>query len=52
MPTLQSPDAPLKPPPDASGSTRAAGVVGLAVMCSRVLGLARDQIFAGLFGAG
>lgn len=35
-----------------SSSTRAAGVVGLAVMCSRVLGLARDQIFAGLFGAG
>ncbi len=34
------------------GSTRAAGVVGLAVMCSRVLGLARDQIFAGIFGAG
>jgi len=31
---------------------RAAGVVGLAVLCSRVLGLARDQIFAALFGAG
>ena len=27
-------------------------MVGLAVMCSRVLGLARDQIFAALFGAG
>ena len=27
-------------------------MVGLAVMCSRVLGLARDQIFAGIFGAG
>ena len=39
-------------PSGASGSTRAAGIVGLAVMCSRVLGLARDQIFAGLFGAG
>ena len=39
-------------PSSASGSTRAAGIVGLAVMCSRVLGLARDQIFAGLFGAG
>ena len=34
------------------GSTKAAGIVGLAVMCSRVLGLARDQIFAGIFGAG
>src|SRR4051812_50182738 len=31
-------------------NTRAAGVVGLAVMCSRILGLARDQIFLGLFG--
>src|SRR5205085_3589420 len=30
----------------------AAGVVGLAVMCSRVLGLIREQIFAALFGAG
>ncbi len=35
-----------------SRSTRAAGVVGLAVMCSRILGLAREMIFAGLFGAG
>jgi putative peptidoglycan lipid II flippase len=33
-------------------STRAAGVVGLAVLCSRVLGLAREQIFAALFGGG
>lgn len=33
-------------------STKAAGVVGLAVMCSRLLGLVREQIFAGLFGAG
>ena len=29
-------------------NTRAAGVVGLAVLCSRVLGLAREQIFAAL----
>src|SRR5690242_21915386 len=33
-------------------STRATGVVGLAVLCSRVLGLIRKQVFAGLFGAG
>ena len=31
---------------------RSAGAVGIAVMCSRVLGLVREQIFAGLFGAG
>jgi putative peptidoglycan lipid II flippase len=33
-------------------STRATGVVGIAVLCSRVLGLIREQIFAGIFGAG
>ncbi len=33
-------------------NTRAAGVVALAVMSSRILGLAREVIFAGLFGAG
>src|SRR5437868_15437872 len=33
-------------------STRATVVVGIAVMCSRVLGLIREQVFAGLFGAG
>ncbi len=32
--------------------TKAAGVVAGAVMLSRVLGLARELIFAGLFGAG
>ncbi|MCK9174491.1 MAG: murein biosynthesis integral membrane protein MurJ [Desulforhopalus sp.] len=31
---------------------RSAGSVGIAVMCSRVLGLVREQIFAGFFGAG
>src|SRR5471032_3471993 len=31
-------------------STKAAGIVGLAVMCSRILGLIREQIFAALFG--
>jgi putative peptidoglycan lipid II flippase len=38
--------------PDRRISTRATGVVGIAVMCSRVLGLVREQVFAGLFGAG
>jgi putative peptidoglycan lipid II flippase len=33
-------------------SARATGIVGIAVMCSRVLGLIREQVFAGLFGAG
>lgn len=51
---------PREIPADATGgeqraerlNTRAAGVVGLAVLCSRVLGLAREQIFAALFGGG
>jgi putative peptidoglycan lipid II flippase len=33
-------------------NTRAAGIVGLAVMCSRVLGLVREQVFAAMFGGG
>jgi len=31
---------------------RAAGIVGVAVMGSRLLGLVREQIFAAMFGAG
>jgi len=31
---------------------RSAGAVSGAVMCSRVLGLVREQVFAGMFGAG
>lgn len=31
---------------------RSAGIVSIAVMASRVLGLVREQVFAGLFGAG
>jgi putative peptidoglycan lipid II flippase len=38
------------PPPSEKLNTRAAGIVGLAVLCSRVLGLARDTIFYALFG--
>jgi putative peptidoglycan lipid II flippase len=42
-------------PPDARSdrlNTKAAGIIGLAVMCSRLLGLLREQIFAALFGGG
>ena len=31
---------------------KSAASVGVAVMCSRILGLVREQVFAGLFGAG
>jgi len=33
-------------------STRATGVVGIAILSSRLLGLVREMEFAGLFGAG
>jgi putative peptidoglycan lipid II flippase len=33
-------------------NTKAAGIISLAVMCSRLLGLLREQIFAALFGGG
>lgn len=35
-----------------TGSRKSAGVVGLAVVGSRVFGLARELVFAGMFGAG
>jgi putative peptidoglycan lipid II flippase len=33
-------------------NTKAAGIVGLAVLCSRLLGLVRELVFAALFGGG
>ena len=52
-------DIPAAAPSDAAGAprheklnTRAAGVVALAVLGSRILGLVRDQVFGTLFGGG
>jgi putative peptidoglycan lipid II flippase len=44
--------APRPPPAKERINTRAAGVIGIAVMCSRVLGLIRETLFASLFGGG
>ncbi len=41
-----------KPSASTGKIARSAGAVSGAVMCSRVLGLVREQIFAGMFGAG
>ena len=41
-----------KPAQDTGKIARSAGTVGVAVMCTRILGLIREQIFAGFFGAG
>ena len=48
----QGPRAPTAHTPAERLNTRAAGVVGLAVMCSRILGLIREQVCAALFGGG
>jgi putative peptidoglycan lipid II flippase len=37
---------------DSGKIAKSAGTVGIAVMCSRILGLVREQIFAAMFGAG
>ncbi|MEY2497041.1 MAG: putative peptidoglycan lipid flippase [Verrucomicrobiota bacterium] len=37
--------------PNQRVSTRATGIVGIAILCSRILGLLREVIFASLFGA-
>jgi putative peptidoglycan lipid II flippase len=37
---------------DRRASTRAAGIVGIAILSSRILGLIREMVFAALFGAG
>lgn len=44
--------SPIKPSSATGRIARSAGTVSIAVMCSRVLGLIREQVFAGLFGAG
>jgi putative peptidoglycan lipid II flippase len=41
-----------KPARDTGKIAKSAGIVSIAVMCSRVLGLVREQVFAIMFGAG
>ncbi len=47
-----APGAPLPPPPAGASVARSAAVMGVATSLSRVAGLAREQVFAFLFGAG
>src|SRR3979411_531600 len=52
-PADDSTSGPQPSPPPARAeklNTKAAGIVGLAVLCSRILGLVREQVFAALFG--
>src|SRR5213082_704602 len=43
--------SPMAHVPNQRVSTRATGIVGIAILCSRILGLLREVIFASLFGA-
>lgn len=43
---------PEEPRPAGPSLARHASIISLAVIASRILGLVRDQVFAGLFGAG
>ena len=44
--------APAAPAPDEPDTRRSAGIVGIAVIGSRMFGLVREQVFAAMFGAG
>src|SRR5256885_2194507 len=52
MVTTAGPPPPLGPPGEELRVARHAGIVGAATLLSRVLGLAREQVMAILFGAG
>ena len=56
MPQPEPPLSPAsprgEPAPAAARLARSAGLIGVATMMSRVLGLARDIVYAWLFGAG
>src|SRR5210317_1811546 len=55
MTQATSPPSGTLPPQDPQGEThqisRAAGLIGAATFCSRILGFIRDIILANLFGA-
>ena len=51
-PAVASPESPDGGTSSASRLAKSAGIVGSATLASRVLGLARDQLLAFLFGAG
>jgi putative peptidoglycan lipid II flippase len=50
--TDAAPQSEVKPPEKRRSVARSAGIVSIAVMFSRVLGLVREVVFASFFGAG
>ena len=51
-PAVASPEPPNGGSPSATRLAKSAGIVGIATLASRLLGLVRDQVLAYLFGAG
>jgi putative peptidoglycan lipid II flippase len=39
------------PPPETGPRAKTTGIVSIAILCSRVLGLIRDQVLTGMFGS-
>jgi hypothetical protein len=52
--SLPDPVAPQRaappPPPETGPRAKTTGLVSIAILCSRVLGLIRDQVLTGMFG--
>ena len=51
-PAVAAPEPPDGGSPSATQLAKSAGVIGIATLTSRILGLVRDQVLAYLFGAG
>jgi putative peptidoglycan lipid II flippase len=49
--TDATPSASAAPKPDSASQARSTGIVSIAILCSRVLGLVRDQMLNGFFGS-
>lgn len=47
----KAPEPPVASAVAAEGQARSTGIVGIAILCSRLLGLVRDQLLNGLFGS-
>ena len=51
LPPHMSPSENPGPTPETSSAAKSTGIVSIAILCSRLLGLVRDQLVNGLFGS-
>lgn len=49
--SLPDPVTPPSPTPETGPRAKTTGLVSIAILCSRVLGLIRDQVLTGMFGS-